>query len=242
MNFLTLWRRYYIRLAFIFLLIGCVFILPSCNAPTEPPSDGGGNDGTIDDAPIVYSEGLAYEKYQSGDSSLDGVLQGIPVFGGADMCIITGIGSCTDTNIVIPPTIDGMRVIGIAPRAFSGGSADAVEAENGNGWGTQFLSSVNGWTTEAVEEQMPNVSIESVTIPATVVTIGEEAFLGCEELSEVSATSLIRLIGQDAFKDTAFYNDPANWEGDLLYLENYLVSAKQSVSGKSLVCLWHNVI
>ncbi len=50
-----------------------------------------------------YSQGLAYEVSKDNSSE----------------CIITGIGSCTDKNIVIPSYINGMRVVGVAEGAFS---------------------------------------------------------------------------------------------------------------------------
>ena len=38
-------------------------------------------------------------------------------------CVITGIGTCTDTNINIPATISGYTVVGIASSAFSNNSS-----------------------------------------------------------------------------------------------------------------------
>ena len=35
-----------------------------------------------------------------------------------DCYVVTGIGTCTDTDIVIPSTVDGLPVVEIADRAF----------------------------------------------------------------------------------------------------------------------------
>ena len=50
--------------------------------------------------PAIGSEGLAYEVSEE------------------KTCVITGMGTCTDTDIVIPQTIEGFTVVGIKSRAF----------------------------------------------------------------------------------------------------------------------------
>ena len=117
MNLFVRIHRFCVRYVIAFAMIGCVLLLPACAAPTVSPSDENGGTSSTP-VPIVYSEGLAYERYVSSESLLDSILQGLPALNNTPMCMITGIGTCTDTNIVIPPMINGMRVIGIADRAF----------------------------------------------------------------------------------------------------------------------------
>jgi len=68
-------------------------------------SDGGGNNADGDEKPIpqIGSVGLAYEVNDDGVS-----------------CTIVGIGSCHDTEIIIPTVIDGYAVTSIGYAAFEG--------------------------------------------------------------------------------------------------------------------------
>ena len=60
---------------------------------------------------------------------------------------------------------------------------------------------------------------DSVTLSSAVTAIGKEAFLGCDNLINVSVPLTVTEIGEDAFRDTAFYNDESNWESGFLYME-----------------------
>lgn len=71
-------------------------------------------------------------------------------------------------------------------------------------------------------------AIKSVTIPASVKYIGEEAFEDCTQLDTiVFASTDISYIGKDAFKNCAYYTKSENWQdGKALYIEEYLIKAK----------------
>ena len=84
-------------ISFLLILTLLALSLVSCGDTTD---DG---DGKQESLAGRYSRGLAYEVSATSPNE----------------CIITGIGSCTDTNIVIPSYINGMRVVGIADGAFS---------------------------------------------------------------------------------------------------------------------------
>ena len=59
----------------------------------------------------------------------------------------------------------------------------------------------------------------TVALSSAVTAIGKEAFLGCDNLLTVSVPLSVTEIGEDAFRDTAFYNDESNWQNGFLYLE-----------------------
>ena len=228
------------------------FLLLLCLVALSLASCGGGDgDGDSTKLGASYSKGLAYEVSATNPAE----------------CIITGIGSCTDKNIVIPSYINGMRVAGIADGAFSPKSelGDAV-ASRGTVSATalkatakaketpmSLLGSIvtgNTYFSPSYEfapsdmgdgyetgggEPIALEDIESVQIPATVHSIGEEAFYGCEELGAISTPTALSAIGKDAFKETASYNNPMNWDGHALYLSTYLINVSENISGEFTV-------
>lgn len=71
--------------------------------------------------------------------------------------------------------------------------------------------------------------VEEVVVNEDVEEIGAWAFYGCTALSDINLPSGIKKIGENAFFDTAFYNDEKNWQGGVLYLENSLIKAQELV-------------
>lgn len=140
--------------------------------------------------------------------------------------IVTGIGSCTDKNIVIPAMYQGKPVRAIAEGAFAVSDSSAALAKS-----VRKAKKVNLAPSDYDNfEDETLAKIESVEIADTVLEIGDSAFEGCESLEKIEVSDLITMIGTDAFKDTAFYLDEDNWTDGVLYLENYLVEAKKDVT------------
>ena len=86
---------------------------------------------------------------------------------------VVSVGTCQDTDIVIPSKYEDKPITAIWANAF------------------------NGYT-----------SLTSITIPENVISIGE-----------------------DAFYDTAYYNNEENWENGVLYIGTHLIRAKTSING-----------
>ena len=138
---------------------------PATDAPaTEAPE-------TLPPTSSEYSQGL---KYQHRDGS--GV-------------IVTGKGTCTDKNIVIPPTYDGLPVVAIGDKAF---------------YNCYRLTSVT------IPDSVTNIgewafyscdSLTSVTIPDSVTRIGYAAFENCSNLTSVTIGDSVTSIGASAFYD-----------------------------------------
>ncbi len=222
--------RYLNKILALFLCTALIF-LPACSVP--PSTDGGEPGGDTPPGGNIIeikppSEGLAYEAR------------------GPRECVITGIGTCTDEDIVIPDYIGTMKVVEIAERAFAQKEGVDLEEDNATQNGSnpfpplrpmmsEGKSSVSFLSVAAEveenEEEENDTVIRSVSIPLTVTSIGKEAFLGCEELADLETTRLLQLVGRDAFKDTAVYNDESNWKNGLLYVENVLAAARPEVSG-----------
>ena len=73
--------------------------------------------------------------------------------------------------------------------------------------------------------------LTSVTIPDSVTSIGDYAFYNCTGLKGITIPDSVTRIGSSAFYNTGIYNDSTYWENDVLYIGNYLIEAKTTISG-----------
>ncbi len=66
----------------------------------------------------------------------------------------------------------------------------------------------------------------------SVTSIKRYAFYECSGLTSITIPNGVTAIEIDAFFGTGFYNDPANWdEGNVLYIGEYLLATKETISG-----------
>ena len=80
-------------------------------------------------------------------------------------CLVKGIGTCTDTDLIIPSYVaENGRVIGIDKYAFEG---------------------------KTEEEKEKCAALKSITIPDGLETIGLRAFAGCTELQTIQIPVVI---------------------------------------------------
>ena len=124
---------------------------------------------------------------------------------------VTGIGTCTDTEIYIPATYNGLPVKEIGENAFYENTTitgvvlpDSITTISDSAFdGCTVLASINlpeGLTTiEGVA--FGSTAITSIVIPASVQQIGDRAFFGCGKLKSVTIGqgSTVYTIGYDVF-------------------------------------------
>ena len=74
-------------------------------------------------------------------------------------------------------------------------------------------------------------SLTSVTIPDSVTSIGYRTFYDCTSLTSITIPDSVTSMGANAFYGTGVYNNSSNWENNVLYIGNHLISAKTSITG-----------
>ncbi len=131
----------------------------------------GGGRTVLDCGSIVGSEGLEY-------ALVDGAYY-----------TVTGLGSCTDTEVVIPPMYNGLFVRAISDNAFD--YCDSLT-------GVTIPDSVTSIGYDAFAYCS---SLTSVTIPDSVASIGNYAFGSCDSLTGVTIPDSVTSIGDWAFSD-----------------------------------------
>ena len=80
---------------------------------------------------------------------------------------------------------------------------------------------ITGCDDRVTEVIIPN---EINGFPVTEITMG--AFRDCTNLTKITIPDTIIAIAQQAFYNTAYYNDASNWQEGVLYIGNYLIEAK----------------
>ena len=88
--------------------------------------------------------------------------------------IVTGIGTCTDTDIIIPSVYNGLPVTNIGDGAFSGCTS------------LTSITIPNSVTSLGEEAFSYCESLESITIPSSVTSIGYDAFTYCQNLVSIT--------------------------------------------------------
>ena len=119
---------------------------------------------------------------------------------------VIGIGTCTDTAIVIPEVYMGAPVTAIGDEAFKG---------NENITSVVIPDSVNTIGEHAFARCK---NLAEVTIGNGVYSIGQYAFFTCKKLTKVTIGSGLAYVGESAFRESAvsqvlYLGTPDHWAG-----------------------------
>ena len=117
---------------------------------------------------------------------------------------------------------------------------DSVINLNGDAifYGCEALESVvipSGTTQIGDECFYGCTSLNNVKIPETVTWIDDSAFENCTSFADITLPNDITYIGQSTFRNSGYYNNPDNWDGDILYYNYIMLDVNRSLSGECII-------
>lgn len=118
---------------------------------------------------------------------------------------VSGIGTCTEADIVIPDTYNGLPVTGIGSGAF-------LLCES-----LTCITIPDNVTTIGDMAFYSCKSLTSITIPDGVTSIGEDAFSCCTNLADASIGKDVITIGEGAFSSCYSLEEITVDEGNTAY-------------------------
>lgn len=78
-------------------------------------------------------------------------------------------------------------------------------------------------------------SLTSITIPNNITSIEQMAFMDCSSLTSINIPNSVTKIGNMVIDNTPYYEDNANWQNGVLYINNHLIEAQKTISGEYTV-------
>lgn len=89
----------------------------------------------------------------------------------------------------------------------------------------------NGYTLVAYKGSSTEVIIPAQIGKLPVIRLGELAFENHTQIEKITIPDSLLSIGYAAFEDTAYFNNEANWDNDVLYIGKHLIRAGQTING-----------
>lgn len=188
-----------VKIALLVCLISLVSTLmfTACNTP--PPSPPPSHEHTVAIyeavAPTYYKAGLTAGAYCSECGEVLVAQKLVPATGSVGLtytrwngtCTITGIGTCTDTNICVPRRMDDHKVTGIGDSAFANCS-NLVSVSL-----PDSVTTIGKWAFSYCN------NLTSVTLSNGVITVGRSAFANCPNLMSVTIGDSVTTINDNIF-------------------------------------------
>ena len=170
-----------------------------------------GNDGT-NNYITIGNEKLTEDRLIQINNSTGVPSQGLAYSLSADgtYATCTGIGTCTETSIIIAPTYQGKPVTSIGDWAFGNCSSltSVVIPDSVTTIGEYAFAWCDSLTSVVIPDSVTTIgnsafylcrSLTEIVIPDSVTSIGSGAFWNCDSLRSVVIGSGVTSIGGDAF-------------------------------------------
>ncbi len=125
----------------------------------------------------------------------------------------------TDVDVVVPERIDGFQVVGIG--------REALKIETNNGTSTVESITLPSTLRTIGMSAFENMSfLKEIVVPSGTKIIDNYAFRNCSLLNSVSFPDTIIRAGADILDGTAYYANEDNWtDGVILYVGTTLICA-----------------
>ena len=141
---------------------------------------------------------------------------------------LTGIGTCVDTDIVIPRVYNGLPVTGVTYQAFAECSniVSVIFPDSITDMGIYMFTNCTSLKKVVFNNNLESIphlffwgctALEDVVIPDSVTSIGMNAFYECKSLKNLVIPENVNNIGRLAFfgcesLDNVVFENPNNWE------------------------------
>ena len=122
---------------------------------------------------------------------------------------VTGIGTCTDKELIIPSEYNAKPVTSIGYKAFSDtGLTSVTIPDSVTSIGERAFNYCDSLTSVTIGDSVTSIGndafagctgLTSITIPDSVTSIGASAFSGCTGLTSVTIPNSVTSIGEYAF-------------------------------------------
>ena len=156
---------------------------------------------------------------------------------------VEGVGSCNETEIIIPATFSGKPVTSINSFAFDNcDSLTSVVIPNGvTSIGSSAFHDCSSLTSVVIPDSVTTIgddafyycrSLTSVVIPDGVTSIGSYAFSGCSSLTSVNYTGTIdkwaEILFGNAYANPLYYANQLKINGEVVTEVNLTSATKVS--------------
>lgn len=129
---------------------------------------------------------------------------------GGSSYLVNGIGTCTDTELVIPETHDGLPVTRIGIGAFAGNEqiTSVLIPESVTGIGNGAFEGCSNLRSVSLSDQTLDIgsgafkdcaNLSYVSLPASLSVLSDSIFSGCTNLRSITLPASLTKIGSHAF-------------------------------------------